>query len=749
MINRVQSAIVEKCLALSQDDRALLVTTVPGGIIARALSEQNVVTVPVPPLAHPSDPLPDYVDDLLTKFNVLILNTNKSAINSPQVSFLTRERKIRVLSVPFSDDSLVIGALDCPEELIFPVEYSPFARLTGSALVEVSSATGTSLRFRVASTYVDKGRVYRAGDVSEAPFGRVRFEIIPDSVEGTFAFERTSFHDNPEPHPGLVTIQGGRILERLNGAAEAHGATVISGITLGTNRLAAANMKTFYCSLGASGYLTIVVGSGRKSLMLCGRIGQIKVDGMHVPIPEPFNVDRDSQAFPIEPMAVFTALFEQSNDAHYVLDFETQKFVDINNSFEALFGWSRDEAVQGKLRSVDLVAEASMETFRERRLRRESNPSEKYELLMKKRDGTTFPAEVSVRLVTIGGRKLVVGTVRDISSYKALLRENTEKMMQIVRNNQRIAIIKERLEMFHTLSQQMLNLRTEKELIEFAANFLIKNGFQKVNVYVYISNKLKQVFPKRKSNIPEEILSVANAVIPPIIMEDRMIHPMVVGGQPIGVLSMKFPSLDIQNLKDNQFGLRSYQNTIISFAHLFALAIENVRLYQRVLEQSIHDPLTGVYNRRYLDGKLKDEIKRAERYGRPLSIAIFDLDDFKKINDTMGHIQGDKVLQEFARFLVASFREVDTVVRYGGDEFVVVLPETSNDAAEIKSAKVVEELRSKRFTNIYDSSQAVTVLASVGVASLSDKLKTADSLIHGADELMMARKRAGKQTGKS
>lgn len=744
MINRVQSAIVEKCLALSQDDRALLVTTFPGGIIARALSERNVVTVPVPPLANPSDPLPAFVDDLLTKFNVLILNTNKSAINSPQISFLTRERKIRVLSVPYSDDSLVISALDCPEDLVFPVEYSPLARLTGSALVEIKSVSGTALRFRVASVHVDKGRVFRPGDVSEAPFGKVQFEIIPESVEGTFAFDRACFKENS----GVATIRQGKVVDGLNGAAEPGGTAVIAAITLGTNRLAAAETKTLYCSLGASGHVTLVLSSGERSLTMCGRVGQITVDGSQVPIPDPYDKERDSQSFSTEPMAVFTALFEQSNDAHYVLDFETQKFVDINGSFEALFGWSREEAVHGKLKSVDLIAEASMENFRERRLRRENNPSEKYELMMKKRDGSTFPAEISVRLVTIGGRKLVVGTIRDISSYKALLRENTEKMMQIARNNQRIAIIKERLEMFHTLSQQMLNLRTEKELIEFAANFLIQNSFQKVAVYVYISNKLKQVYPKRTSHVSEEIFSVANAVIPPIIIEDRMIHPMVVGGQPIGVISLRFPSLDIQNLKDNQFVLRSYQNTIISFAHLFALAIENVRLYQRVLEQSVHDPLTGVYNRRFLEGKLKDEIKRAGRYGRPLSIAIFDLDNFKKINDTMGHIQGDKVLQEFAAFLVASYREVDTVVRYGGDEFIVVLPETSNEGAELKSGKVVEELRSKRFTNIYDSSQAVMVLASVGTASLSDKLKTATAIIHAADEFMMSRKRASKLSAK-
>ncbi|MEF8798842.1 MAG: PAS domain S-box protein [Candidatus Bipolaricaulota bacterium] len=109
-------------------------------------------------------------------------------------------------------------------------------------------------------------------------------------------------------------------------------------------------------------------------------------------------------------------------------------------------------------------------------------------------------------------------------------------------------------------------------------------------------------------------------------------------------------------------------------------ATQRVRLEDELKEEAIHDPLTGLYNRRYLKERLSDERGRAERYDKPIAFIMMDINSFKEINDRYTHQTGDKVLREVADLLQANVRDADTVVRYGGDEFLVVLPETNGDS---------------------------------------------------------------------
>lgn len=159
---------------------------------------------------------------------------------------------------------------------------------------------------------------------------------------------------------------------------------------------------------------------------------------------------------------------------------------------------------------------------------------------------------------------------------------------------------------------------------------------------------------------------------------------------------------------------------------------------------SITDPLTGAYNRRYLMEQLPREIERSTRYGRQLSVFMCDVDFFKKINDTLGHLIGDEVLKWFANTLQGAVRASDWVARYGGEEFVVVLPETSVDSA----ARAAEYVRAQIEARLFEHGDTCfPVTASFGVSGWKGNVPqgaTLDALMARSDAAVYNSKAAGR-----
>jgi diguanylate cyclase (GGDEF)-like protein len=173
-----------------------------------------------------------------------------------------------------------------------------------------------------------------------------------------------------------------------------------------------------------------------------------------------------------------------------------------------------------------------------------------------------------------------------------------------------------------------------------------------------------------------------------------------------------------------------------------AVALDNALLLKRAEALSVTDDLTQLYNSRYLNQVLRRETKRASRSGRPLSLLFIDLDGFKAVNDTHGHLFGSRALVEAAAVIRGSARETDVVSRFGGDEFAIVLPDTGGEGAFAVGARVRERIAAHRF--LAGDGLDVRLTASVGVATLPDAAASTDELMHAADKAMYQVKASGK-----
>jgi diguanylate cyclase (GGDEF)-like protein len=172
--------------------------------------------------------------------------------------------------------------------------------------------------------------------------------------------------------------------------------------------------------------------------------------------------------------------------------------------------------------------------------------------------------------------------------------------------------------------------------------------------------------------------------------------------------------------------------------------IDKIKLFQETKRLSITDGLTGLYNSRYFYNNLDVEISRTKRYGSSFSLMLFDIDDFKRFNDAYGHQAGDEVLQELARILKTVSRETDIVVRYGGEEFVIILPNTSEAEAIALANRILVTVRETQIT--INATEHVSITVSGGVASFPQNASSAKSLLNAADSAMYAAKAAGKNT---
>lgn len=216
-----------------------------------------------------------------------------------------------------------------------------------------------------------------------------------------------------------------------------------------------------------------------------------------------------------------------------------------------------------------------------------------------------------------------------------------------------------------------------------------------------------------------------------ISTEDDVCFPMTVaGGTPVGVLGIRnAPALSSEDRK-----------ALGAAAALTAIAVRNVQLLLASREHSMRDGLTGWFNRAYALEAIEVELRRAKRGRSPVSIVMFDVDHFKLVNDQEGHLAGDALLAGVSRHLAQALRSTDIKCRYGGDEFLIILPDTPTLGAQ----QVAECLRKEIATLDAASNRAVAITASLGVATAAPGEWNPTTLVAQADAALYEAKHLGR-----
>ena len=267
-----------------------------------------------------------------------------------------------------------------------------------------------------------------------------------------------------------------------------------------------------------------------------------------------------------------------------------------------------------------------------------------------------------------------------------------------------------------------------------------------------VSDKIKNIRIKKGEGIAGWVALHGQPVLVPDVRQDprflrkvdKISHfatesivavPMKIKNKVLGVIELiNKKELDPLSTRDLEI-----LTTVADYA---AIALDNSRNYQRIQELTITDDVTGLYNSRYLHQIIKNEIDQFERYHTTFSIIFFDLDFFKQVNDTYGHLVGSQMLDKVAKVVSKIIRKVDLAVRYGGDEFVIVLPQTDKKQAHAAAKRLRKAINSE----VYFAEEGfnIRITASFGVATFGDDATSKDELLRAVDEAMYHVKNTSK-----
>jgi len=444
---------------------------------------------------------------------------------------------------------------------------------------------------------------------------------------------------------------------------------------------------------------------------------------------------------------VFRNIIEQVAD--HVMVTDKNGFIEyVNPAFERTTGYSKEE-VLGKNPRILQSGKQPLEYYQN--LWRTILAGKVFysRTINKKKNGQLYAADQTI--------SPVLNESKEITHFVSIWKDVT----QIVRMEERLKFEKEKLEEIIDFDEQLTRIRKSDKLIDFVVTKTMKIlEVEKCSVML-VDGETKQLYTKSTQGFAEDApmrIDVSGSIVEKVILEGQpllvndlqtyppfknlkqssylgssfMIVPIRLGQDVMGVIIAADKHTD-----SDEIGIFDTVDLKIlcAIAAAMAVAIENVSFYKELHYLTITDPLTHIHNYRYFVNSLDYELKRLKRFHGDLSLLMMDIDGFKSFNDEFGHLEGDALLKEISLIIHLNLREVDILCRYGGDEFVVILPGTNKNNAVIAAEKIGKCIENAKFQK--------TVTLSIGVVQYRDKM-TRHDLIFRADKALYQAKNQGK-----
>ncbi|MGB3095132.1 MAG: diguanylate cyclase [Candidatus Deferrimicrobiaceae bacterium] len=456
----------------------------------------------------------------------------------------------------------------------------------------------------------------------------------------------------------------------------------------------------------------------------------------------------------------YRRLFETAKDGILLLDADTGRITNANPFLMGLLGYTHDEFLGKRLWEIGPFKDitASQDAFRELQTK-EYIRYDNLPLETKKQEHIQVEFVSNVYLVN--GTRVIQCNIRDITDRQkeeVAFRKTHEELLALVTELKKVD---SEMKLLNRMNDLLQTCTTEGEVYQVVGTMMLElfagqKGFLAI-FHASVQN-LQGVARWGDEALVEDIFSLddcwglrrgqPHAVIDPRagLLCRHFNHPpgtgyycvpLTVQGKTLGLLCLM--DVAVQNgdhqVRRQQLGLM--------VGEAIKLSLSNLRLREKLREQATRDPLTGLFNRRHLEDSLLRELHRALRRKSPLCIAMLDLDRFKNFNDTFGHQAGDLLLREFGQMLREKLRKSDIACRYGGEEFVIVMP----DSSLADTCQRVEEIRVlvKKLEIRHGEQLLGTITISAGVAGMREHGGvTMREFLHAADSALYAAKNAGR-----
>jgi diguanylate cyclase (GGDEF)-like protein/PAS domain S-box-containing protein len=442
------------------------------------------------------------------------------------------------------------------------------------------------------------------------------------------------------------------------------------------------------------------------------------------------------------PLQYYESILENCEDVIWMVDATTLRVSYVTPSLQHLHGWDPVETI-GK-RFDELIPQWAIEKIKNLLAvqngmsgdRTADNGSIRLEIEMPHGDGTNIPVETSCQLLfdSKGKPSALLGISRDISDRRKL-----EKQFRDAEERVRLAL--------HCSGDGVWDMNLQTREMLFIDGWEKVLGFTDGEINLTIEGYLGLVHPDDQAKLREEMRRHLDNEVPNFQCELRL-RAKDGGWRWVlsrGKLWSRSPDHRPLRMIGTHTDITSRKVAEVTMSHTnvkLHSQIDEIRLLQtKLAEQAVRDSLTGLYNRRYLDETLDREVARARREGHPLSVVMIDVDHFKNLNDSYGHQAGDEVLKALGELLRQNSRAEDVACRYGGEEFLVLLPSMPLDSARERAEHWRKEFEESTF--VFGNFQ-LTATASFGVSSYPQHGKTPDQLTHGADTALYRAKRNGR-----